>query len=126
MNLSEYAARVRRLAQVSALVSTEFAVYATARLRDQFSSKTSATGQAWKPYAASSIRRGRNSLLVESGALRDGTVAQALGDGIVLKGGPKSEYHNDTRQHVPSTMPARWRQYAQSLVAKHMRAVLGG
>lgn len=137
MNALGFAKSLRQLGGVPSRVAGPFASYATKRLREQWARKATAYGEGWAPYAPASIRRGRGPLMVETGAMRAGTLARTMGKaGIALESGHTSilHFHMSGTRYMPARktlpdagLPSQWMAELKRLtVAEFRRTATGG
>lgn len=107
------------IARVPSKVARRAAPAITGALKRQFASGRDAYGNPWAPLAASTVRRkGFDTILVETGAGRDGTRAYPMGGaGIAIEVGPHLAWHmvqgdnRPARQVLPTgPLPKEWRE----------------
>lgn len=136
MNLLGLKKSIRNLVKVPSQVSAEFSDYVTRKLKEQWSKKADAYGQAWAPYAPASIARGRGPLMIETGAMKAGTEAKPMGGaGIQMSAGHPSVavFHQSGTANMPArrvvpdnTMPALWREHLERLIKRAAKNAIEG
>ena len=102
---ADLAARLGELADLPSRITSDVATDINALLEQEFDDEADPYGRAWAPLAESTIKRkGHSQILHETGALRAGTQALAMGGkGIEIVSLDYGQYH----QSGTGTMPAR-------------------
>lgn len=119
---------LRKLAAVPSQVSKDAAAEITELLWDEYAAGTDPRGSAWRPLAASTLRKGRKPPPgTETFQMRDSTRAVAgSGAGILLEVGPSyAAYYDAVRNIFPRDgLPPSWRlAISKALEARTRKAV---
>lgn len=126
--------RLGELAQVPSRAAKDAATRISSLVAREFETGTDPYGAAWKPLAASTIRRkGHDTILVDTGKLALGTGAKPSGGaGIELASVDYGQYHQSGTSRMPrrpifpdrAELPKDWQEAIEAAVSATFRRAL--